>query len=112
MTTESWARPPLDKPSLTPLLINWQAQFIDAAKRGGAADTDIASFWLRDVDCAMPEPHYAARLMRAVLTDKPTDAHWIAREWLQAAATCFAENEEAKSQESPIDVCRAIARAP
>lgn len=122
MTTESYARPPTDAPDLTARRVAIERQFRHAATLGTeAADLDVAGYWLRDADAAMPDPHYAARLLRAVMTQPTGDAYRIACDWLRAAALSFAQDAEARAaeagalyepHETPVECCEAIRRAP
>lgn len=76
-----------------------------------SAAADTAGYWLRDADAAMPDPHFCARLIRAVLTLPQTEAFRVASEWVTAAAIAYADNEEAKANESPMDCVRSLRRA-
>lgn len=116
MTTESYARAPSDPPDMARQRNAWHRQFTQAALFGTeAADTEIADEWLRDVDCDVPAPHFALRLIRAVLSDRPADAEKVAREWLAKAALDFARSLEDRALdrgETPIDVCNSMRTAP
>ncbi len=92
--------------------MNHSIQFRRAATLGTErADLDIAGYWLRDADAAQPDPHYAVRLLRAVMTGAPGDSFRVASEWLAAAEVAYTDDQRAREQETPMQVVRAIRSA-
>ncbi len=92
--------------------MNHSIQFRRAATLGTErADLDVAGYWLRDADAAQPDPHFCARLVRAVMTGPTSEPFRIASEWLRAAEIAYSLDQEAREQETPIQVCNAMRSA-